>query len=193
MKKRTLEMFVCFFLAFWLVLLVVPAFAGQVTLTWTAPTENEDGTPLTDLAGYKIYYGTELGSYPNTIDINDSTVTSYVVENLTAGDWRFVATAYNEAGTESQYSNEAIKTVVDAPPLPPGGLAAAGDSAYIIVQSDDTLVLLDIGTITSDTQCSPDVAVMDDNGLVGYKVPVSAIEPYSLSQQLVVAFSKCNN
>lgn len=179
----------------YLVLMLVPmcSHAGETTLTWTPPTENEDGTPLTDLAGFKIYYGTEAGSYPNTIDINDPAITTYVVENLAAGDWRFVATAYNEAGIESQYSNEVVKSIVDAVPLPPGGLAAAGDSAYIIVQSDDTLVLLDIGTIASDTQCSPDVAVIDDNGLVGYKVPAAAIEPYSANQQLVVAFSKCGN
>lgn len=179
----------------YLVLMLVPmcSHAGETTLTWTAPTENEDGTPLTDLAGFKLYWGTTTGDYPNSVDIPNPATTTYLVENLTPGVWRFVATAYNEAGTESQYSNEAVKTIVDTVPLPPGGLAAAGDSAYIIVQSDDTLVLLDIGTITSNTQCSPDVAVLDDNGLVGYKVPVAAIEPYSPSQQLVVAFSKCGN
>jgi hypothetical protein len=179
----------------YMVLMLAPmcSYAGETTLTWEPPTENEDGTPLTDLAGFKIFWGTTTGDYPNSADIPDPTATTYTVQNLTPGEWRFVATAYNEAGTESQYSNEAVKNIVDTTPLPPGGVAAAGDSAYIIVQSDDTLVLLDIGTIAADTQCSPDVAVMDDNGLVGYKVPVAAIVPYSPSQQLVVAFSQCGN
>ena len=35
---------------------------GSITLSWTAPTENEDGSALTDLAAYKIYYGTSPGS-----------------------------------------------------------------------------------------------------------------------------------
>ncbi len=40
----------------------VTAFAGTITLAWDAPTTNTDGTPLTDLAGYKIYYGPTSGS-----------------------------------------------------------------------------------------------------------------------------------
>jgi hypothetical protein len=34
------------------------AISGQATLSWDPPTTNVDGTPLTDLAGYKVYYGT---------------------------------------------------------------------------------------------------------------------------------------
>ncbi len=37
--------------------------SNSATLTWDAPTTNVDGTPLTDLAVYKIYYGTALGNY----------------------------------------------------------------------------------------------------------------------------------
>ena len=33
----------------------MPARAGHRTFTWTAPTTNEDGTPLTDLASYRVY------------------------------------------------------------------------------------------------------------------------------------------
>jgi len=39
-----------------------PLFAGSALLSWNAPSTNEDGTPLTDLAGYKIYYGTATGN-----------------------------------------------------------------------------------------------------------------------------------
>ena len=38
--------------------LVQDAFSAEVTLSWDPPTTNADGTPLTDLAGYKVYYGT---------------------------------------------------------------------------------------------------------------------------------------
>jgi hypothetical protein len=84
---------------------------GSVTLTWTAPTLNEDGSALTDLAGYKIYYGTSPGNYPNQIRIDGVGMTTQVVNNLTPDTYYFVATAFNTAEIESGYSGEAIKTV----------------------------------------------------------------------------------
>jgi len=84
---------------------------GSVTLNWTPPTENEDGTPLTDLAGYRIYWGTTPGVYPNSVTLNNPGLTSYVVDNLVPGTYQFVATSFNSAGTESAYSNPATRTV----------------------------------------------------------------------------------
>lgn len=84
--------------------------SSSVTLSWTAPTENEDGSPLTDLAGYNIYWGSG-GNYPNVIPITNPGLTTYVVENLPTGTWEFVATAVNLAGEESIYSNIATKVV----------------------------------------------------------------------------------
>lgn len=85
--------------------------SGAVVLSWTAPTENEDGSPLTDLAGYRLYWGREPGVYPNSVTIDNPGVTIYVVEDLASGTYEFVATAFNAAGTESRFSNPAIKTV----------------------------------------------------------------------------------
>jgi hypothetical protein len=48
---------------------------GSASLSWTAPTQNEDGTDLVDLAGYKLYWGTTPGSYPNSVTIDNPTVT----------------------------------------------------------------------------------------------------------------------
>lgn len=84
---------------------------GNTTLSWTAPTQNEDGTALSDLAGYKIYYGRDSGSYSNEIRIDNPSVTTYVVDNLTQDTYYFVATAFNAAGTESRFSGEAVKVV----------------------------------------------------------------------------------
>lgn len=84
---------------------------GSVTLSWVAPTENTDGTALTDLAGYKIYYGTSEGSYPNNVVIDNAGVTTYVIDNLSPGIWYFVMTANNSAGVESSYSGVAEITV----------------------------------------------------------------------------------
>ncbi len=84
---------------------------GSATLIWQPPTENEDGTPLTDLAGYKIYWGTNPGDYPNSVTLNNPGLTTYVVENLSPGTYEFVATAINGSGVESRFSNAASKTV----------------------------------------------------------------------------------
>ena len=84
---------------------------GSVTLTWTPPTENDDGTPLTDLAGYKLYWGTTPGVYTDSVTLDNPGLTSYVVEGLAPGTYEFVATSYNASGVESVYSNPATKTV----------------------------------------------------------------------------------
>ena len=84
----------------------------SVTLSWTPPVENEDGTTLTDLAGYYIYYGVAQGSYPNSIRIDNPSINTYVVDNLSPNTYYFVATSFNSLGIESVYSNEAIKTAL---------------------------------------------------------------------------------
>ncbi len=84
---------------------------GSATLSWTAPTQNIDGSPLTDLAAYKIYYGNSPGSYPNQIHIDNPGITTYVVENLVPNTYYFVATSINSMGVESEFSNVANKTV----------------------------------------------------------------------------------
>lgn len=83
--------------------------AVVATLSWYAPTANSDGTILTNLAGYKIYYGMSSRNYSQVIDVGN--VTTYTVTNLTGGiTYYFAATAYNIFGIESAYSNEVSKT-----------------------------------------------------------------------------------
>ena len=83
----------------------------STTLSWTAPTQNEDGSALEDLAGYKIYWGTTPGVYTNSATIDTTGTTTYVVENLSPGTYEFVATAYNASGVESRYSSPATKVL----------------------------------------------------------------------------------
>ena len=83
----------------------------STTLSWTAPTENASGSPLTDLAGYKLYWGTGSGVYTNSVTINNPSISTYVVDNLAPGRYEFVATSFNSAGEESAYSNPAWKEI----------------------------------------------------------------------------------
>ena len=83
--------------------------AAQAGLSWTAPTTNTNGTPITDLAGYKLHIGNASRSYQQKIDVGK--LTNYSVANLTDGStYYFALTAYNSAGQESAYSTEASKT-----------------------------------------------------------------------------------
>ncbi|HEX7080395.1 MAG TPA: putative Ig domain-containing protein [Gammaproteobacteria bacterium] len=84
---------------------------GAATLSWTAPTERTDGSPLTDLAGYRVYWGTESGNYTESVEVMSPGVTTHVVENLGPGTYYFVMTAVDSNGLESEYSNEASKTI----------------------------------------------------------------------------------
>jgi hypothetical protein len=83
----------------------------STTLSWTPPTENEDGSPLMDLAGYKIYWGTTPGDYTHSATIDNPGVSTYVVDNLNPGTYEFVATSFNSAGIESVFSNPATKVL----------------------------------------------------------------------------------
>jgi hypothetical protein len=83
---------------------------GSASLSWTAPTTNSDGSPLADLSGYHIHYGSSADLLTSQIDV-DSSTTSYMVNNLIAGTWYFAVTAVNSIGLESDLSNTASKTI----------------------------------------------------------------------------------
>ena len=85
---------------------------GAVALSWTPPTTNGDGSVLTDLAAYKIYYGTDNFSFDKEIQIDNPGIASFVVENLCPNTYYFAATAINSQGLESDFSNIATKTVL---------------------------------------------------------------------------------
>jgi hypothetical protein len=85
---------------------------GSTTLSWTPPTEYQDGSPLTDLQGYKIYYGNSTTQLDQVLNIKNTGQKSHVVENLAVGTWYFGVTAYDGAGRESTKSNIASKTIM---------------------------------------------------------------------------------
>ena len=88
-----------------------PVTTGSATLSWTPPAANEDGSLLTNLAGYHVHYGTSSAALTQTIDVPDATAASYVVQGLSAGTYYFAVSAYNTLGLESPFSNIASKTL----------------------------------------------------------------------------------
>jgi hypothetical protein len=90
---------------------VVATASGSATLSWTPPTSHGDGTALTDLASYKVYRGVAPGDYLDEVQISDSGLTRYVVDQLTPAKWYFAVSAIDSLGRESKLSNEASKIV----------------------------------------------------------------------------------
>jgi hypothetical protein len=85
---------------------------GSATLSWQAPTTRTDGSPLTNLDGYRIRYGTAIGSYPNSIDISNEGLTAAVVSDLPPATYYFLISAYDKAGMESAYAGPVFKTIM---------------------------------------------------------------------------------
>ncbi|HEX5047238.1 MAG TPA: hypothetical protein VFX89_08975 [Gammaproteobacteria bacterium] len=85
--------------------------SGSALLTWTPPTKYTDGTTMTDLAGYKVYWGTTQGIYSNSAQINSGGVSSYTVKGLAAGRWYFMVTSLGATGVESPPSPVLSKVI----------------------------------------------------------------------------------
>ncbi len=85
--------------------------SGTATLSWAPPTVNSDGSTLTNLAGYRIYYGTSTAAMTQTVQIASPGTINYVLTSLTSGTWYFAVRAYTNAGVESSLSNVASKTI----------------------------------------------------------------------------------
>lgn len=140
-----------------LFLLLLSSSASAITLNWVAPSENVDGTPLTDLDAYRIYYGTSSRNYSNITHFNDPTLTTFEL-CLPNGDYYFAMTALDAEGNESGYSNEVLKTELgscggpSAEPLPPVVLELPM-TAYTVVKQQDRFVLLPVGTVPAGTLC----------------------------------------
>ena len=88
-----------------------PPTSGTATLSWLAPTTDTDGAPLTDLAGYRIYYGTSAGALSDTIPLTSVGLQTYVIPNLSPGTWYFAVKAVASTGVESALSVIVSKTI----------------------------------------------------------------------------------
>lgn len=180
------------------VLLASPAHAQlcSASLSWVAPTQNTNGTPITNLAGFRVYWGTVAGTYPNSTTLSNPAARAYIVENLTAAQWFFVTTAFNTAGAESAFSNVASKTTVGCQPLPnprpPAGvtITVAVEVAYRALPQTNRAVLLPVGEIPADTVCDPDEGIVAD-GVVYFAVPRELVDWYGTVEPDIV-YARCD-
>jgi len=87
---------------------------GSAKVNWTIPTTNTDGSKLTDLAGFKVVFGTSRTSLNQSYSVNSATATSATVPALASGTWYLAVRAVNQAGVESAASNIVEKTIASA-------------------------------------------------------------------------------
>jgi Putative Ig domain len=87
------------------------ASTGSATVTLVPPTQNTNGTALTDLAGMTIYYGTSSSNLNQSVQVASTASTSYTISNLASGTWYFGGVAYTTTGTQSAMSAVVSTTI----------------------------------------------------------------------------------
>ncbi len=84
---------------------------SSFTLRWTAPAARTDGSPLSlsEIDGYRIYYGTGRGNYTRQVVLANGSATSATINNINNGTYFLVMTTYDNNGLESARSGEVTK------------------------------------------------------------------------------------
>jgi hypothetical protein len=90
---------------------VVATALGTITISWIPATEREDGSPLTNVGGHRIYWGTKIGDYPNVASIDNPGITTYVIDGLVAATYYLAATTLDGSGVESELSQPVRVTI----------------------------------------------------------------------------------
>jgi hypothetical protein len=136
---------------------------GSAVVSWVAPTANTNGTPLTNLAGFAVYYGTSSTSLTQSITVNNMAARSATISPLAPGTWYFKVRAINSSQVQSNDSNIASKAVVGATAASTVGITITPTAArlrtnatavYDVVRSGSTYVLgRTVGTIAIGRQC----------------------------------------
>lgn len=88
-----------------------PPPGGIASLEWSHDGKDTAGGTLTDLAGFRVIYGTAPTALTQLVTVANPALRSYVVDGLTSGTWYFAVRAYTSAGIESTNSNIASKAV----------------------------------------------------------------------------------
>jgi len=81
-----------------------PVADRSVTLSWDSPTLRADGSPLNDLAGFRILYGPSSEALDMTIELDNPELSGYVVNGLRPGTWYFAMTVVDHSGVQSDPS-----------------------------------------------------------------------------------------
>jgi len=150
------------------ILFPVALIAASIEVSWNANTE-------ADLAGYKIHYGTQTGSYTSTLNAGKVTTTS--IDNLQTGSTYYLAiTAYDNDANESGYSQEVSIAIPIPDTTPPTG--------SIIINANAARA--SSRTITLSLSASDAAGTVESMKISNDGVTWSAEAPFTASQAWVL-------
>lgn len=89
--------------------LVTVNLENRVTVAWKAPAEYTDGSPISGLSGYRIFYGATSGSYSDDTFVADPQATNVELD-LAPGSYFMAMSAVTATGIQSALSNEVVIT-----------------------------------------------------------------------------------
>jgi hypothetical protein len=122
--------------------------AASITLNWDAPSTYTDGSPLTGLAGFRIYVRTSTGVYSKPISVGNTN--SYTITNLTPKCTYYSAiTALSASGIESDYSKE-LAIYIPPSVIPSTNTVSVSEGA--IARFQVKLDVAPVGTVTASVQ-----------------------------------------
>ena len=84
---------------------------GRASLRWEAPPSKVDGSPLDDLAGYRILFGRTSDDLDQSVFIGDAATTTYQFDSLTKGIWYFQVVGVSAGGLEGPPTTIASKSI----------------------------------------------------------------------------------
>ena len=84
---------------------------GMASLRWEVPPSKLDGSPLDDLAGYRIRYGRNAEDLDQSVFISDPSITTYEFTALQSGIWYFAVVAVNAGGLEGPPTTTTMKSI----------------------------------------------------------------------------------
>jgi hypothetical protein len=140
--------------------------AGSVRIAWNPPTTNTNGSSLTNLARYRVLYGTSSGALNQSTVIDDPTRTNATISSLAPGLWYFAIRAINSSNVESANSNVASKNVggdsasaslpITVTPPPAGSLITNSRNAWDVIRRSDGVWVRNavVGNIALGKPCS---------------------------------------
>ena len=134
-------------------------YAGSVTLAW-------DPSPDASVVAYKVYYGPTSRGYTNSVQVGNVTNAS-IVGLIEGATYHFGATALDNSGLESDFSNETVFTV----PVPPGNQSPTLNAlANVTINESASLQTVNLAGITSgatnETQTLTIAATSSNPGLI---------------------------
>ena len=169
---------------------------GSALVSWIAPTQNTDNTPLINLAGFEIFHSTSVAGLltATPIILNDKLLTTYTITGLPAGSRYYAMKAFDTNGVRSDMTNSVTNVVtipagsatatvtVTTKPKPPV-IVTVSVVVYNVIKKIDGFVLLPVGTIPLDTECNPNQTINGYNVVPRSKVTWSG----SVRPDVVVA------